>query len=325
MSDLTAIEICAGAGGQALGLHRARFRHLDLVELDEDACQTLELNRRRLGLSDRTSIASRDVRQYSPSLERGIVLDLLAGGIPCPPFSVAGKGLGPLDERDLFPEVLRLADQLGPRAVMIENVAGLMSQRFDSYRDHIVTQLRRLGLEVAFWGVVESSRFGVPQRRPRSVLVALRPEHQSQFSVPAGGPRTPTVGDVLLPLLKHWSGAEEWAAGAQVVAPTLVGGSRKHGGADLGPTGAKRAWSRIGVNAHLVADSPPAADHCGDLTLTVEHAAAIQGFPRTWKFAGRKTSRYRQVGNAFPPPVAEAFGRAVAQALKPGGASPPRH
>ena len=112
MSRLTAIEICAGAGGQALGLHRAKFRHLDVVEFDDDACKTLDANRKRLGLPKDVGIIPRDVRDYSYEMPEGHELDLLAGGIPCPPFSVAGKKLGRLDERDLFPEVLRLGREL---------------------------------------------------------------------------------------------------------------------------------------------------------------------------------------------------------------------
>lgn len=320
MTGLTAIEICAGAGGQALGLHRAKFRHLDVVEFDGDACETLSHNRKRLGLPKDLEVKPRDVRDYSFKMPEGLKLDLLAGGIPCPPFSVAGKKLGRLDERDLFPEVLRLVKELEPRALMIENVKGLLSKRFDEYREEIVEVLAQQGLITVFWDVVEASDFGVPQRRPRSVLVALRSEYVETFLPPKRRSRPITVGNALRPYLDHWTRADEWAEGAQVVAPTLVGGSRKHGGADLGPTGAKRAWGRIGVNGHLVANDPPAPDHTGPLTLTVEHAAVLQGFPSTWSFAGRKTSRYRQVGNAFPPPVAEAFGKAIAHALGTQGA-----
>lgn len=72
--------------------------------------------------------------------------DLLAGGVPCPPFSMAGKQLGRDDERDLFPEILRLAEELSPRAIMIENVRGLLSAKFADYRDEIVRDSRRAGV-----------------------------------------------------------------------------------------------------------------------------------------------------------------------------------
>jgi DNA (cytosine-5)-methyltransferase 1 len=100
------------------------------------------------------------------------------------------------------------------------------------------------------------------------------------------------------------------------VAPALVGGSKKHGGADLGPTRAKEAWAKLGVDGRGVADAVPSKDFNGMPRLTVRMAARIQGFPDSWQFAGRKTAAYRQVGNAFPPPVARAVGVAIAEALR---------
>ena len=310
----TSIEICAGAGGQAIGLQRAGFRHVKLVEYDDYAVKTLILNEP----SWKGKVIHKDLRDVKPQdlVRPGVRVDLLAGGIPCPPFSVAGKQLGKHDERDLFPEVINLVRSLRPRALLIENVKGLMSHRFDHYRTEIKAALQDSGLDVVMWQVLDASQFGVPQRRPRSVLVALEPSAAPFFSTPHGTSDPVTVGEALLPYLAHWSGGRAWANHANEIAPTLVGGSRKHGGADLGPTGAKKAWARLGVNGHLVADGPPSPDHAGPLTLTVEHAAALQGFPPDWKFAGGKTAQYRQVGNAFPPPVAEAVGRAIAASLR---------
>ena len=88
------------------------------------------------------------------------------------------------------------------------------------------------------------------------------------------------------------------------------------------PTQAKKQWAALGVNAHLVAEEPPGPDfpQDGDPTLSVTMTAILQGFPRTWPFQGRKTSVYRQVGNAFPPPVAEAVGRQIVAALEAAAA-----
>src|SRR5215469_18661059 len=112
------IELCAGAGGQALGLEKAGFEHIELIEIDSNACNTLRFNR------PKWKIVEGDICKYSPKPSIGI--DLLAGGVPCPPFSVAGKQLGAKDERDLFPEALRIVDECRPRAVMLENVRGLL-------------------------------------------------------------------------------------------------------------------------------------------------------------------------------------------------------
>jgi DNA (cytosine-5)-methyltransferase 1 len=110
------------------------------------------------------------------------------------------------------------------------------------------------------------------------------------------------------------------------VAPTLVGGSKKHGGADLGPTRAKKAWAALGVCGLGVANDSKDMERLDsqdrDLfavagpKLTVTQAAIIQGFPESWKFTGKKTAAYRQVGNAFPPPVAQAVGEQIIAALK---------
>lgn len=116
------IEICAGAGGQALGLEQAGFEHVALIEIDSDACNTLRHNR------PSWNVIEGDVKTFSASEYKGI--ELLAGGVPCPPFSVAGKQLGKNDERDLFPHAVRLVRECNPKAVMLENVRGLFDPNF---------------------------------------------------------------------------------------------------------------------------------------------------------------------------------------------------
>jgi len=310
---MRSLEICAGAGGQALGLEQAGFEHVALIEIDATACATLRLNR------PAWNVIETDIKAYSAKHLNGSI-DLLAGGIPCPPFSVAGKQLGHDDERDLFPEVLRLVDECDPKAVMIENVRGLFDPKFDSYREKILCEFHKLGYD-CMWRLVQASHYGVPQQRPRTVLIALKPEYASSFVWPFGvlAP-PPTVGQTLLFEMSRngWEGAEEWAQQADGIAPTLVGGSKKHGGADLGPSRSRLAWDKLGVDGRGVADEPPQAGFVGKPRLTVKMAMLIQGFPVEWEITGRKTSAYRQVGNAFPPPVAKAIGKAIFHAIKSG-------
>ena len=102
---------------------------------------------------------------------------------------------------------------------------------------------------------------------------------------------------------------------ASEIAPTLVGGSKKHGGPDLGPTRAKKAWATLGVDGMGIADDAPTPEFFGMPRLTVRMAARIQGFPDDWQFAGGKTAAYRQIGNAFPPPVAHAVATQVRRCL----------
>jgi len=114
----------------------------------------------------------------------------------------------------------------------------------------------------------------------------------------------------------HWKGTTFWKKNACDIAPTIVGGSKKHGGPDLGPTRARKAWASLGVDGLGIANDSPEKDFEGMPRLTVEMVARIQGFPSDWTFIGSKTNRYRQVGNAFPPPVAEAVGSQIKKAFE---------
>jgi len=309
MTQLTSLEICSGAGGQALGLERAGFNHAALVEIEPPACATLRLNR------PEWNVVEGDLRQFAGSPYYGI--DLLAGGVPCPPFSKAGKQLGASDERDLFPEAIRLVDECRPRAVMLENVRGLMDAVFEDYRNKVERQLKKLGY-VPSWRLINASDHGVSQLRPRVVFVGIHKNSAEHFEWPEPlQAQPPTVGWLLHDLLKAngWRGADRWRERANTIAPTLVGGSKKHGGPDLGPTRAKAAWAALGVDGMGLVDEAPSRDFVGMPRLTPRMTARIQGFPDDWQFHGRKTTAYRQIGNAFPPPVAAAVAGKIADAL----------
>jgi DNA (cytosine-5)-methyltransferase 1 len=148
----------------------------------------------------------------------------------------------------------------------------------------------------------------------------MRPEIWTHFQWPFPSvSEWVSVGEILANEMASngWEGAEAWSENAKSVAPTLVGGSKKHGGADLGPTRAKEQWrSRLGVDGRGIADNPPPQGFEGLPRLTNQMAAILQGFPADWVFCGRKTSIYRQIGNAFPPPVAAAVGKAIRFALE---------
>lgn len=321
MADLTSIELCAGAGGQALGLERAGFRHLAAIEIDPWACQTLRMNRDnpRVPKEHRWNVIEADLFTFDPTVFEGLDVDLLAGGVPCPPFSIAGQQLGADDERDLFPKALEMVEVIKPQAVMLENVRGLSQPRFDSYREGILKKLNDLGY-VPHWKLIKSSDYGVPQLRPRFILIALRKDLDEYFTWPDGIETPPTVGEALGSLMaeRGWPGAEEWAEKANSIAPTLVGGSKKHGGPDVGPSRARAAWAKLGVKGSSIAEEAPGPEHPVDEAprLTVRMGGVVQGFPKNWTFAGGKTAAWRQVGNAFPPPVAEALGKAIAEALR---------
>ncbi|GFN30596.1 DNA cytosine methyltransferase [Paenibacillus xylaniclasticus] len=304
------VEICAGAGGQALGLELAGFEHTALVEIEPPACATLRLNR------PEWNVIEGDLRQFSGIPYKGV--DLLAGGVPCPPFSIAGKQLGANDERDLFPEAFRLVDEIRPKAVMLENVRGMLDKVFDDYRNNVIESLRKLGY-TAEWKLIHASDFGVPQLRPRVIFVAVRSDLAHNFTWPKAFNKRPlTVGETLYDLMgaNGWLLAERWKEWANSIAPTIVGGSKKHGGPDLGPTRAKRAWASLAVDGAGIANEAPEPNFIGFPRLTNRMVARIQGFPDYWEFTGKKTAEYRQIGNAFPPPVASAVGAEIKKCIE---------
>jgi DNA (cytosine-5)-methyltransferase 1 len=307
---LTSLEMCAGAGGQARGIELAGFGHEGVVEIDTDCCRTLRLNRPNWTVHE-ADLNSFDARAYEG-------VDLLAGGLPCPPFSVAGKQLGQHDERNLFPAAIRILEETRPRAVMIENVRGFLDAVFEDYRGYLRGEFARRGYEVR-WRLLNASDYGVPQLRPRVIIVALRNDVKDAFEWPRPSPfDAPTVGVTLHDLMgaNEWRGLRAWVKQANDIAPTLVGGSKKHGGPDLGPTRARKAWATLGVDGKSIAEEAPERDFVGMPRLTVRMAARIQGFDDTWLFSGRKTASYRQVGNAFPPPVAQAVAGKIRAALE---------
>ena len=310
MTNPSTLELCAGAGGAALGLEEAGFEHVALVDNDRHACATLRANR------PAWNVIETDLRHLNGT--RWSDVDLVSGGLPCPPFSIAGKQLGAADERNLFPSMLRIVEEAHPRAVLIENVRGILTPRFAPFRQHIDISLDVLGFDT-YWVMFNAVDFGVPQRRSRAFLVALR----RQATKALRWPTVPlmqapvTVGEAIGDLMSQrgWVGAPAWIRQATLPAPTIVGGSHKHGGPDLGPTRARREWAQMGVDGLGLANEPPAPDFAGMPRLTVSMIARLQSFPDGWRFMGGKTQAYRQVGNALPVRLAFVVAKAVRECL----------
>ncbi|MFF8099001.1 DNA cytosine methyltransferase [Streptomyces sp. NPDC016640] len=321
MSGLTFVDVCSGAGGLALGLEQAGFEPRLLLDDDELAVNTLRANRPHWNVLH-TDLMDFDPAEHPVSHD----VDLLSAGLPRVKSSATvGRPDSDAEER-LLTATIYLVHAIRPRAVLIENVPGLAnSDAYQHLRDFARAELAHLGYELS-WFVVNAVDFGVPQNRKQGVLVAIEQQCAAAFRPPAPTARQPTtVGAVLEPSMasRGWREAVRWAAQADRPAPTLVGGSKNRGGADLGPTGAKNTWATMGVNGHTVGNEVPDADFVWDPELGRDHmvkittgqAALLQGFPETWEVAGRKTPRYRQIGHATPPPVGKALGRAVAAAL----------
>ncbi|GFE24142.1 DNA cytosine methyltransferase [Streptomyces nigrescens] len=310
------LEICAGAGAQALGLERAGFDPVLVIDSKSDACSTIRLNR------PGWEVLCLDITRFDPHAHSEVLgVDLISGGLPRVKATATVGRAEDAEERRILKAAIRLMSAVRPKALLLENVPDLFeSPDFSDDRSWIEAELRHAGYHPN-WKVLNAADFGVPQNRRSSFLVALEDPYQAAFSWPEPDKLPPpTVGQVLgASMSAHsWPGAERWIKGADRIAPALVGGSDRRGGADLGPTGSKKAWASLGVNGSSLGNELPEADLPEDHhpKLTVDQAAMIQSIPEDWQFFGGKTSRYRQIGHAMPPPLAAAVGHAVAAALR---------
>ena len=206
---LTSIELFTGAGGLALGLHQAGFHHVELVEIDRGSLMTLNHNRALLGLSEALTMQDAEIRDWAHVRNR---IQLIAGGVPCQPFSLGGLHRGHRDRRNLFPAALRAIREVRPRVILIENVRGLTRPSFGPYFEYILRQIampaippkedehwdghdRRLrdaepiyarsevGYKVSA-RVIQCADFGLPQMRERVFIVAVRNDLRTTWSAP---------------------------------------------------------------------------------------------------------------------------------------------
>lgn len=317
MSGLRFVDVCSGAGGLALGLEQAGFDPVLLLDNKPVACATLHMNR------PQWHVLQMDLLDFVPDEHPHTYdVDLLSAGLPRVKSSATATRVETDEEEQLLKAAVLLAHSIQPRAMIVENVPGLIgAASFEPLRAFVREELEHLGYRL-HWFVLNAADFGVPQDRKQGVVVALKERYSDFFRPPL-----PTVDEHLSVgralrrsmAARGWSGAEAWAAQATAVAPTLVGGSDNRGGADLGPTGTKNAWARMGVNGGALANEVPGPEVDGSpglIKLTDAQAALLQSFPTDWLFAGRKTARYRQIGHASPPPVGKALGTAVAEALR---------
>lgn len=210
---MQSVELYTGAGGLALGISRAGFRHLALVELDKNSCDTIRENkRRRVEEVHRWPVFNCDVRKFNlASIPEGI--ELLAAGVPCQPFSIGGRHKGHSDERNLFPETIEIIRRLKPQAVIVENVRGLRRPSFSKYfsyiemmltypeierrnEEHWTDHLSRLeryhtrgkrgGLYYrVVHRILNAADYGVPQKRERLFMVAIRADLGVEWSFPS--------------------------------------------------------------------------------------------------------------------------------------------
>ncbi|WAL72563.1 DNA cytosine methyltransferase [Kitasatospora sp. YST-16] len=327
MTRFTSLELCAGSGAQALGLERAGFDPVMLIDNNEFACRTIRLNRPQWDVRCRDLMSFDPLDEDEPDLRKVLDIDLISGGMPRIKAAAAVARPDSDDhERSLLRAAISVLMAVRPKALMLENLEGLVQDNnYADDRSWIEAELEHLGYRT-FWRVLDAADFGVPQHRRSGFLVALAEGYGYDFVWPEPHPGPPpTVGQALGASMgaNGWPGAEQWAAAADRPGPALIGGSDNRGGGDLGPTGSKKAWAALGVEGASLSDESPSAgfpvDHWP--RLSVRQTAILQAIPDDWRIYGRKTRAYRQIGNALPPPVAEAVGRSIVAALR-GGTAP---
>ncbi len=318
----TSVEICAGMGGQALGLAHAGFHPVLLLDSNPAACNTIALN------SPDWEVLRDDLRRFDPldrtgsNLKTLFDVDLLSGGLPrVKSAAQAARPGADGGEREVLHAAVRLAMVIRPKAVLFENLDALVtSDKFLADREAITERLAAAGY-VTTWRVLDAIDYGVPQNRRSGLLVAVHKDNPAAFRWPEPQMTPPTtVGSVLYESMasKGWPGAKPWATvRSNRPGPALIGGSDRRGGADLGPTGSKNAWLDVGVDGNSLADDVPDATFPIDGTpkITVKQAALLQCIPSDWRIFGKKTAACRQIGHAMPPPLATAVGSSIAQAL----------
>ncbi|CAN2189263.1 Dcm Site-specific DNA methylase [Candidatus Nanopelagicaceae bacterium] len=319
-SKLNSIELFAGAGGLALGMHNAGIQSKLLVDFDKDSVATLKTNMPHWN-AHCDSVTDIDLDDY-----RGQI-DVMAGGFPCQAFSYAGKSRGFADTRGtLFYEYARLIDQVKPQLVLGENVKGLLNHDEGRTLSVIVQELENLGYRVAF-KVLRAQFLDVPQKRERLIIFGLRKDLKSDLLFPVEKDYTIDLRAALkdVPKSEGQSYSESksrimelipeggyWRDLPDALQRKYMGGSYHLGG---GKTGMARrlAWDE----PSLTLTCNPAqkqTERCHPKEtrpLTVREYARIQTFPDNWEFVGSASSQYRQIGNAVPVNLGYHVGLAI--------------
>lgn len=312
------IELFAGAGGLALGLHQAGLEPVGLFEYDRDCIRTLAKNRPKWPVFH-ADVKDVDYNQFCE-------VDILTGGFPCQAFSSAGKRLGFQDERgNLIFEMLRAIRETRPKIVLAENVQGLLQHNRGETLLAILNALRDLGYSVVH-ELVDALEFGVPQKRKRLIIIAVKGEHLIR-SIPRFQQKRMTLADALKDCPKSegmaYSAVKKkimelvppggcWTSLPDTVQQEYMGASYGQGSHMGGRRGIARRmdWNEPSLTI-LCSPSQKQTERCHpDETrpFTIRESARIQTFPDDWEFLGSISSQYRQIGNAVPVKMAKILG-----------------
>lgn len=326
----TSVELFAGGGGLALGMHQAGFKHVLLNEFNKDACSTLRLN------MPEWNIVEGDIHDIDFTPYTGKV-DFISGGFPCQAFSYAGKRLGFEETRGtLFFEMARAVKEIQPRVFMAENVKGLLEHDKGRTINTIKDVISELGYTLIEPRVLRAILYNVPQKRERLILIAIRNDiapyvtyswpsvcnkHRTlrdtfysgdlyKTDVPKSeGQKYPDKKEQVMRLVPEGG---DWRDLPPKIAEEYMKGSYHLGG---GKTGMARRLSMDEASLTLTcAPAQKQTERCHPYEtrpLTIREYARIQTFPDSWEFCGSLSSKYKQIGNAVPVNLAWAIGRSL--------------
>lgn len=332
-SNLSSIELFAGAGGLALGIEKAGFNTLALIEYDKAAANTLKHNRPDWNVinDDVANISTLDLVEYF-DLKPG-ELDLLSGGAPCQSFSYAGKRLGLADARGtLFYHYAVFLKQLQPKMFLFENVRGLLTHNQGKTYQTITDIFQETGYVIQK-KVLNAWDYGVAQKRERLITIGIRKDlsEQINFNFPLPHSYKPVLRDVLLdcPKSKGVTYSEYKQKIFELVPP---GGCWRDIPEDIAKEYMKSCWDmgggRTGILRRLSLDEPSLTvltspsqkqtDRCHPLEarpFTIRENARCQAFPDNWDFCGTIGQQYKQVGNAVPVNLAYEIALKIRESL----------
>jgi DNA (cytosine-5)-methyltransferase 1 len=316
-SRLRALSLFSGGGGLDLGFQLAGFDHVASYEILEVCGKTLRSNRPgwRVCSGNQGDVTKVDWRPL-----RGTV-DLVHGGPPCQPFSIAGHRQGRSDSRDMWPEFVRAVNTLKPVAFVAENVTGLIQEKFLQYVDRAI--IEPLGDYATTQFLLDAAYFGVPQQRKRVFFVGFRSRSAAKRFKPPEPTHTIKDGDLFgtprCMRIREALGLPD--IGYDDLSPTLRSGftgPRKTTGV-INSKASLAKWEELRIWPHGVAatreDAHRFPPENGHFRLSVQDCALIQGFPASWRFTGAVYQVLGQVGNSVCPPVAYRLAVAVREAL----------
>ena len=315
---LRALSLFAGGGGLDVGFERAGFEHIASFDVMEICGATLRRNRPQWRV---LCGSSGDVAKADWSAYKGRV-DLIHGGPPCQPFSIAGKQNGNKDDRDMWPAFIRAVLTLLPEAFVAENVPGLLSPKFRQYVDEVILAPLTPHYHIATFKAVASD-FGVPQMRKRVIFVGFRSPHAAScYDIPEP---THFPQDSLFYFDQYTMGARVALGleniGFDCFAPTLRSGftGPRKSTSVLNSKASQKVWEELRIWPNGVQKSredairfPPENGH---FRLSVQDCALLQGFPDDWVFQGATYQMLGQIGNSVCPPVGYAIAKSVSKAL----------